>query len=360
MKKEKERESSKEKESKSLKEKENESENTEEEEEEGESFRETLRIIFDKPYRVGLSALFHKEMADHVRSKRFFIVMGLIWLTCFAGLYGALGGLNDVVTDDSRFAFLMLFTTSGRSIPSFTAFIALLGPFVGLALGFDAINGERSKGTLNRLLAHPIYRDAVITGKFLAGAAIISIMVLAMGIIMAAAGTIATGLIPSGEEIARLLSALVLTCFYIAFWLGLATLFSVICNHAATSALATIACWLFLAVFVSMIAGIVAGAAFPVDGPDAAANAVSNFNLERMLSRLSPHYLYSESITAILTPSVRTTGAITMEQIQGALHGYLPFGQSLLLIWPQTIAMIAFTVLSFGISFVCFMRQEVR
>ena len=39
----------------------------------------------------------------------------------------------------------MCIRDSGSSIPSFTSFIALLGPFVGLSLGFDAINSERSE-----------------------------------------------------------------------------------------------------------------------------------------------------------------------------------------------------------------------
>ena len=115
----------------------------------------------------GMAALYRKEMSDHIRSKRFLIVLGLILLTSCASIYGALTGLSDAVASDSSYIFLKLFTLSGSSIPSFTSFIALLGPFVGLSLGFDAINSERSEGTLNRLVAQPIYRDAVINGKFL-------------------------------------------------------------------------------------------------------------------------------------------------------------------------------------------------
>ena len=60
---------------------------------------------------------------------------------------------------------------------------------MGLTLGFDAINSERSEGTLNRLVSQPIYRDAVINGKFLAGATIIFIMVFSMGLVISAIGT---------------------------------------------------------------------------------------------------------------------------------------------------------------------------
>ena len=121
----------------------------------------------------GMTALYRKEMSDHIRSKRFLIVLGLILLTSCASIYGALTSLSDAIASDASYIFLKLFTLSGSSIPSFTSFIALLGPFVGLSLGFDAINSERSEGTLNRLVAQPVYRDAVINGKFLAGATII-------------------------------------------------------------------------------------------------------------------------------------------------------------------------------------------
>ena len=299
-------------------------------------------------------------MADHVRSKRFLIVMGLIWLTCFASLYGSLAGIEGAISDDNKFIFLKLFTIGGNSIPSFTSFIALLGPFVGLAMGFDAINGERSRGTLNRLLAQPIYRDAVITGKFLAGAAVVSIMVFAMGIIMGAVGFIFTGIVPSVEEVARLLTALLFTCLYISFWLGLATLFSVICKHAATSALATIACWLFFAIFLGLLARIIADAVYPLDDTTWVINTVKNYALEIGINRISPYYLYSEVISTIMNPNVRSIGVIAIEQFYGALSGYLPYGQSLLLVWPHLFAMIALTVSAFAVSFVCFMRQEVR
>ncbi len=154
-------------------------------------------------------------------------------------------GLESAIESDSNFVFLNLYTTTGNSIPSFMSFIALLGPFVGLALGFDAINSERSAGTLNRLVAQPIYRDSIIIGKFLAGLAVIAMMVFSMGIFIGAIGILTTGLVPEGEEILRIFVFLVFTVIYIAFWLSLSILFSVLCRHSATSALSVIALWIF-------------------------------------------------------------------------------------------------------------------
>ena len=309
---------------------------------------------------TGLRALYRKEMRDHIRSSRFLLILGLIVITSFASLYGVLSGLQQG-SQDTEFLFLSLFTQSGSAIPSFVSFIALLGPFVGLVLGFDAINSERNAGTLNRLLSQPIYRDSVINGKFLAGAAIIFAMVFCMGALFGAIGLLATGIPPKAEEVGRIIVFLFLTGVYICFWLGLSILFSVLCRHAATSALAVIACWLFFTVFVSLLAGIIAAAVYPTDGGFLGIlNVADNYTLNLYLNRLSPYYLYGEAVTTIMNPGVRSVGLVMSSQLEGAVAGYLPFTQSLLLIWPQFTGLCAMTLIAFTISYLKFMRQEVR
>jgi len=51
--------------------------------------------------------------------------------------------------------------------------------------------------------------------------------------------------VPGPEEIYRLIIYLVISIFYIGFWLGISILFSVSFRSMATSALASIACWIF-------------------------------------------------------------------------------------------------------------------
>ncbi|HJB29778.1 MAG TPA: ABC transporter permease [Candidatus Blautia faecavium] len=311
--------------------------------------------------RAGLKALYRKELADHLTSKRFIIIFLLIWGTSIASLYGALSGIADVIESDSSFIFLKLYSTSGNSIPSFMSIIALLGPFLGLTLGFDAINSERSSGTLNRLVAQPIYRDSIIIGKFLAGATIIAIMVFSMGITIGTVGVLSTGLVPELEEVLRIFCYLVFTCIYIAFWLGLSIFFSVVCRHSATSALAVIALWIFFTIFMSLLASIIANAIYPMDNEFAALiNSVDNYTCELNINRISPYYLYSEAASTIMNPSVRSVNVVTMSQIEGAISGYLDLGQSLLLVWPHLIGLFALMLAAFAGSFIGFMRQEIR
>ncbi len=309
---------------------------------------------------TGLHALYRKELADNLVSKRSLIILILITATSIASLYGSITGMK-AAEEQAEFLFLSLYTTGGNSIPSFTTFIALLGPFVGLSLGFDAINGERNGGTLSRLAAQPIYRDSIIIGKFLAGLTIIVLMVFSMGIAIGSVGVLVTGILPQTEEVLRILAFLALTCVYIAFWLALSIFFSVICTHAATSALAVIAVWIFFTIFMSMVSKVIANVVYPVMSDwDAMVNAYDNYSLNLSLNRLSPYYLYSEAVTTVLNPSVRTVNVVTMQQLDGAVTGYLTFGQSLLLVWPHLVGMIALMLLTFAGAYIGFMVQEIR
>ncbi len=262
--------------------------------------------------------------------------------------------------DSSEFLFLKLFTTSGSSIYSFATFIAFLGPLVGITLGFDAINNERSQGTLNRLAAQPIYRDSIINAKFLAGATVILMLTFTLGLFMSGAGLLLIGIPPSGEEVCRLIAYFLLSAVYMSVWLALAIIFSVVCKHAATAALASISIWLFLSLFMSLVASGISNALFPVEGIQGYGNMMKNYELDLALNRISPYYLFTEAATTILNPSVRSIGIVTMSSVSGAIDAPLPFGQSLLLIWPHLVVMIALAAAGFAIAYVSFMRQEIR
>ena len=111
---------------------------------------------------------------------------------------------------------------------------------------------------------------------------------------------------------------------------------------------------------MSLLAGIIAAALYPLDGYQALFNMMDYYSCELFINRLSPYYLYSEAVTTILNPGVRSVGIVTTSQLEGAVAGYLPFGQSLLLIWPHLVAMCAMTLVTFVIAYLKFMRREIR
>ena len=171
----------------------------------------------------------NKEISDHVKSWRFIILMGIILLTCMGSLYTSLTNIGAAIKPndpDGSFLFLKLFTASDGTLPSFVQFINFLGPLLGIALGFDAINSEQNKGTLSRMLSQPVHRDCIINAKFVAALIVIGIMLFVLGFLVMGCGLIAIGIPPTAEEFWRIVFFLIISVFYVAFWLNLAILFS--------------------------------------------------------------------------------------------------------------------------------------
>lgn len=286
----------------------------------------------------------------------------LIVLTAMAALYEAIAALRQNTAEDP-FLLLRLFTVSQVPLPSFVAILGFLIPLMAIGLGFDLINSEHNRRTLSRILAQPIYRDALLLGKYLAGLATIAISLTALWLLVIGLGLIFLGVPPGGEEIARSLAFLVIAVFYAGVWLSLAMLLSIVFRSPATAALVALGIWLFLTVLWPMLAPAIAQAIVPPDprfaalGLDTPGTAIWT----QLLQRFSPNDLFGEAMLAVLSPTTRTLGPVFLDQIRGAVMGApLPFGQSVMIAWPQTVGLIACTIVLFVAGYVLFQRQEVR
>jgi ABC-2 type transport system permease protein len=310
----------------------------------------------------GLGAVTVKEMSDHLSSARMFVLEWLIVLTAGAALYAAIDSLRQNTAEDP-FLLLRLFTVDHAPLPSFVAILGFLVPLMAIGLGFDAINGEHNRRTLSRILAQPIYRDALLMGKFLAGLATLTICLAALWLLVIGFGLIFLGVPPGGEEIARSLVFLVVAVFYAGVWLALAMLLSIVFRSPATAALTALGIWLFLTVLWPMLGPAIAQVIAPPDpryaqlgleAPDTAIWA-------QTLARISPNDLFGEAMLAVLSPTTRALGPVFLEQLRGAVMGTpLPIGESLMIAWPQMVGLIAGTIVLFVAGYIVFQRQEVR
>jgi len=304
-----------------------------------------------------------KELADHLHSVRTAALVVILALVAGGAVYSAAGGLRSAASDVSGTTglFLRIFTSRANPIPfSLATFIGFFGPLIGIALGFDAINGERAQRTLPRLASQPIYRDDVINGKVVAGSVVIAVTMVAVIALVSALGILRLGILPALSDLERLLVWVLLAIVYVAFWLAFAALCSVLMPRAATSAMVAVAVWLTLTLFGTLLAHLLAGVIAPIP-PGAPVDAVlHNAHVGDALARLSPATLYDEATTALLDPGVRALGLVTLAQIDRALATPLSFTESLLLVWPQMVGLVAASALSFAAGYIAFMRQEIR
>jgi len=310
--------------------------------------------------------IFRKELSDHFSSTRFLILFCLIVMVALVTTYMVGTGLKQQLSGmtQPKYIFLMLFTTSGQFF-SLAQFIAFFGPLIGLIMGFDAINRELNEGTLSKVVSQPIFRDAVINGKFLAGVLTISIMMVSLILLISGLGLLTVGAVPGWEEAARLFVYLVISIAYVSFWLGLAILFSILFRSIATSALAGVALWIFLSFFIAFASNLLANTVVPLDNQKDVEKVLKHSQVAQAANLVSPVVLYTDATSTILDPYRKTTKTLILvgpiEQLsRNRFKNPLPLNQSILVVVPYLTSLLALTVICFGVSYLAFMRREIR
>jgi ABC-2 type transport system permease protein len=311
---------------------------------------------------TGLGAVIAKEAADHLSGVRMQVIEAMVFLIALVVAWFSTNTIRDSI-GQSRFLFLRLLTITPDPIPfSFTSMIWFVTPLIAILLGFDAINAEFNQRTLSRILAQPIYRDALLLGKFIARLLAFTIALVSLWLLVLGLGFLRLGLPPSGEELARMLGFLAATIVYGGVWLALAILLSVLFRAPAAAAFVAIFLWLLFAflwpiLVTPVLSTVIAGPSDTIMGP-----SVAYAQTEQVLQRLSPPHLYAEIAQALLNPETRTLGfaLVTLGELRSMIPAPLPVSQSFILIWPQLTTLIAAMIVIFVIAYVVFQRQEIR
>jgi ABC-2 type transport system permease protein len=306
----------------------------------------------------GFGVVTVKEIADHFTSILVVVLVVLIVATAVAVVRGAIDQIKEITAEDP-FLFLRLFTR-GSPLP-LVALLSFLVPLVAIGLGFDAVNGEHNRRTLSRVLSQPIYRDALLFGKFAAGLFTLALSLVVLWLLVIGLGLLGLGVPPNAEEMARALILLLVTIAYGGFWFALALLFSVVFRSAATAALVSLGVWLFLTILWPLFSPALA------DSVTTATDLLGVLDTRQIFARLSPSVLFNEIVAVVLDPSVRSTqqsmlAALGLAMLErGAIpDAPIPLLQSVMIVWPQIVGLVAGSILLFVIAYIVFQRQEVR
>jgi ABC-2 type transport system permease protein len=306
----------------------------------------------------GLGVVTVKELSDHLASWRMLVLVLLVAITAVVSVYVTIQQIGEVTAEDPY--LLLRFFTRGTPLP-FVALLSFLVPLVSIGLGFDLVNSEHNQRTLSRVLSQPIYRDALLFGKFLAGLGTIAISLVALWLLLIGLGLFMLGIPPSAEELARALVFLLVTIAYAGVWLALALLFSILFRSPATAALSALGLWLFLTILWPLMMPPIASFLTP------SGDVIALLNTQLILARISPSSLFNEVVAVILDPSLRSTQQSMFAQMglmlieRGAIPGApIPLLESVLVVWGQIVGLIAGATLLFVVGYVAFQRQEVR
>lgn len=207
-----------------------------------------------------------KEFTDAITSKRLWLIAGIFLLFSIASTYATSFGFKMRVGQATR-----QMVQIASTIASTTAYIA---PLLGIALAFDAISGERERGTLRILLSRPIYREDVINGKIISALAIIGLTMTVSSLTSVSVSILLHNVAVTLDDIMRIclfiVFSIVLSFAYYAFSLFIST-FS---NKSSHSLIISIGVWIFFTFILSIISSLVA---FAVLGPPPA-RVIAVFN----------------------------------------------------------------------------------
>ena len=192
-----------------------------------------------------IATLASKEFRDRLRN-RWVLAVALVFAV-FSLVIAYAGGAQQGTVGLRSLEF---------TVTSLVSLVIYLVPLIALLLGFDAIVGERERGSLDLLLAHPITRGELLLGKYLG---------LALALAMLA-GLATVGVVLVWQFGSRALlhyvgfvgSALLMG---LAF-LSLAVLVSVVVRDRTRASGAAIVLWfLFVLVFDLVLLGVLVATA---------------------------------------------------------------------------------------------------
>lgn len=322
----------------------------------------------------GALTVYRKEISDYFSSKIFLILLALIYIAGLGFAYLSIQAIKSapLSSDQSllikvfidELFFLKLFTVGEiRALMTFN-FVRFFGafiPLIGILFGFNSINSERNSGNMSRIISQPIYRDSLINGKFLAGITTLSLMISSIVLIVMGIGLRSIGVPPTSEEILRIFIFIFICVIYGTFWMSLSMLFSVLMKNVAASILTAIPIWLFLTFFWPFIAPQISEQIIPVEAGASLATQLSNISLSVDLLRISPFILFYEATAAIVDPTLGHFALrVTESDLSKLIARPLSLSQSFLQVWPQMIVLIMLAFICFAISYIVFMKQEIR
>jgi ABC-2 type transport system permease protein len=323
---------------------------------------------------AGLFTMAKKEFLDIIGEKKFLLIFATLLIVVLVSTFE--GGLSYSSSQSSTVSVISGNATrpgsgtSGfeafgsaqslsRSLSSMITNFSLVGGVLAIAISFDTINNERQKGSLKTLLSYPIYRDTIVYGKYLGG--LIAITLVATITFLAGIGLFisVTGLALTVDTVIRLFIFFGVSLVYMAIFLAVGLLLSIVLPLPSTSLLASMIVWLSSIQLIPNIGYAIGQILYPVrfsvtNGRSSFATQTGFTTIRAIISGLSPSTAYENIVNSILTTTELqfNSGSPTVISVNVT--------QALSTVLPSLIYFVGLLIVIFAAAYVIFTRQEIR
>ena len=300
---------------------------------------------------------------------------------------------NGASQHDIEVAQYQLEDVKSPIMPSIlTIYYSLTNPFytvgmiLAIAIGFDLISREQDDGTLKSLLSRPIYRDSVINGKAIAAIALIAV-VLAATFLISGAILLFNNIVPQGDDLTRMIALYLVSLLYMVVFLAIAMMVSAIARNTSMAMMISLGIVVVLYVLPSIAWPITSALIgpqpqYPQFNYDPGADpqqqqqlqeqmqkqydqAVTNYmneqtNIQNIVNGISPQYWYGQLTNAISSRYTPGYTSGTDWVIVEHKNLTMTIWDSLSNYWIGLLVIIVETILAFAVSYVKFMRMDIR
>jgi ABC-2 type transport system permease protein len=327
---------------------------------------------------AGMMTMAKKEFLDIIGEKKFMLIFATLLIVILVSAYQ--GGLSysesQSATGGSMIQSgqgggrpgnatgpIMVFGSAqslSRSLESMITNFSLVGGVLAIAISFDTINNERQRGSLKTILSYPIYRDSIVYGKYLGG--LLAVIMVSTVTFLGGMGLFisVTGIQITVDTVIRLAMFFGVSLVYMAIFLAIGLLLSIVLPTPSTSLLASMIVWLASIQLIPNIGYAIGQILYPVrmtfsgtGGPSFTQQAGFT-TLRTIISGLSPSTAYENIVNSVLTTSSLefTSGAPTVTSISVT--------SALMTSLPSLLYFVGLLIAIFAAAYVIFMRQEIR
>jgi ABC-2 type transport system permease protein len=325
---------------------------------------------------AGLFTMAKKEFLDIIGEKKFLLIFGTLLIVILVSTFqGGLeysnsqssttttttapGGPGGGGNETRPFQMMGSVSSLSTALSSMVTNFSLVGGVLAIAISFDTINNEMQRGSLKTLLSYPIYRDSIVYGKYLGG--LLAITLVSIVTFMAGIGVFlsVTGLALTMDTLLRLLIFFGVSLVYMAIFLAIGLLLSIVLPQPSTSLLASMIIWLSSIQLIPNLGYAIGQILYPVrmsfTGGRPSFSMQSGFTTIRaIISGLSPSTAYENIVNSILTTSELqfTSNQPTIVSVS--------VEKALLTVAPSIIYFIGLLIAIFAVAYILFTRQEIR
>jgi len=276
---------------------------------------------------------------------------------------------------------------------SMVTFFTYLGMILGAAMGFDQISREKDEGSLKFLAISPLYRDAIINGKTIGAIATLA-ATLAAAFLLAIAIVMLRGVVPGLDDVLRIGAFYLASLLYCSVFFAIAMMMSTVTKSTSMAVISTVGIVVLLIVF-SILAFIVSSyIASAIIGPPPDMDYSVLMNDSTNASAIFSNSEYMNYSTKLVELDFEITDTITTVSPVNDFGGFMGMGmggignailsktpvqslsltglsaaasskqisllESLASVWIKILILIVYLVVSFAVSYVAFMRTDIR